>query len=122
MKHLLLIGAIMTISAVAHAQNSTDFDEKATRKKTKIIETVSNQFEGTEMVVTKEQTSFTNLPDMPKPTWAVITNSEGEFIKQSKIDPTNSVIDIHRLSKGLYFVTLVYRNKSLKAFTLNVEE
>jgi F420-0:gamma-glutamyl ligase len=74
------------------------------------------------MNVTRELASFANLPDVPKPTWAVISNADGEFIKESKITPTYNAMDIHRLPKGMYFVTLVYRNKNQKAFVLNVTE
>jgi hypothetical protein len=121
MKHLFFIGIFLAITTICHAQASNDYDLARSSKKQK-IEINSNPFADAEMEVTKELVSFTNLPDVPKPTWAIVTNSEGEFIKQAKVNPTYNAMDIHRLPKGMYFVTLMYRNRGQKAFVLKVDE
>ena len=121
MKHLLFTGLFLAIASISHAQAANDYD-LAKSSKTPKTEINTNPFADAEMEVTKELASFSNLPEMPKPTWAIITNTEGEFIKQAKVNPTYNAVDIHRLPKGTYFVTLLYRNKGQKAFVLKVED
>lgn len=78
-------------------------------------------YESTEMVLEANRIRFTDLPAMRKATWAIITNAEGEYIKEKRVFTSEDVIDVSRLKNGLYFVTLVYRNKSKKGFVLHIE-
>ena len=123
MKRLLIVCTMLVFAAIANAQipganessleNSNNNDQKFAIKQ-------SNEFENTEISLREGEVIFSGLPDQPKVIMAVITNSEGEFIKQMKISPQNNIMNVRDLREGrLYFITIIYRNKSKKAFTLN---
>ena len=120
MKHILTALALLATTTFAYAQNSTDYDGAGSRKKVKALESRTNEFTGTEITSNSESAIFSHLPDMHKATWAVITNEEGETLKSARVSPASNAIDIHKLDKGIYCVTLVYRNKNQKAFVLTV--
>lgn len=81
----------------------------------------ANEFTGTEMSVTHKIVTFSDLPDLPKQTWAIVTDVNGEVVTQKRVTPTINYIDLGRLSKGeMYFVSLVYKNKSQKAFVVHL--
>ena len=121
MKSLMITSALITLSLMAKAQNSTDYygDGKHV-KMAKAKAKAANKFDNTTMGVSGHLVAFKELPAMPKPTWAVITNAEGEFIKEGKINPEDNAVDIRKLNKGMYFVSIVYRNATKKAFVLNI--
>jgi hypothetical protein len=79
-----------------------------------------NDFDNMTMSFKDGKATFSGIPQFKRTVWAVVTNGEGEFIKQMKITQDENVMDLHRLHNGLYFVTIVYRSKSKKAFTLNL--
>ncbi len=119
MKKTIITLLLLTTITCAKAQYSEEYgDRKPSHKASKQREI--NEFETAEMSQTNKWIKFSGLPALPKPTWAIVTNAEGEFIKESKITPDDNEMDLHRLQNGMYFVTLVYRNKSKKAFVLHV--
>ncbi len=123
MKRIIIICTLVAGFSAAHAQTSDrSYATTARIKSPKAKPTMKhdNIFEGTEMARSNGSISFSNLPDMTKAPWAVITDEKGDLIKQSRIIPEES-IDIHKLSKGMYFVSLVYKNKTKKAFMLEIE-
>ena len=79
-----------------------------------------NEFDKTEMKVEDGRVVFMGLPDVKNGASAILTNSDGQVIKQVKITPEKNVLKTGSLPSDLYFVTIVYKNKSWKAFTLKV--
>jgi len=80
-----------------------------------------NEFANTEMSTSGREITFSDLPELKKTVWAIITDPDGNRVTQKRIDPTNNVMDVHKLPKGaMYFVTLMYKNKSQKAFVLHL--
>lgn len=123
MKRIIIICALVAGFSAVQAQTSDrSYASSARIKSPKPKPTVShaNLFEGTEMAHTSGSLSFSNLPELAKSPWAVITDERGDLIKQSRIT-TDQTIDIHKLERGMYFVSLVYKNKTEKAFILEVE-
>lgn len=123
MKHIIVICALVAVSGAAQAQTTDrSYASSARTSSPKARHAIKNDniFEGTEMTHSSGSLSFSNLPELTKSPWAVITDEKGDLIKQSRILPDES-IDIHKLSKGMYFVSLVYKNKTEKAFVLEIE-
>ena len=120
MKQVILTLALLVASGVANAQNTNVNPKHNNYKRETAAE--ENDFANTEMVLHSESIDFVDVPEMPKSIWAVITDAEGEMIKQGRISSLNSNIDIHRMDKGLYFVSIVYKNKTMKAFVLQKEQ
>jgi hypothetical protein len=86
---------------------------------TKAASKEANLFADAQMDISSSAISFSNLPDMSKTYCAMITNGEGEFVKQKRISPDDNQVSVNRLGKGLYFVTIVYKNKGQKTFVMN---
>ncbi len=124
MKRLLIICSMLALTGFAHAQTATPKEsawEDNENNDQRAVTRQGNDFAGTEMSLNQGKVTFTGLPELPRPTWAVVTNSTGDFLKQSRVSPQNNTMDVSRLHEGnLYFVTIVYKNKSKKAFTLNL--
>ena len=123
MKHLLIICTILADLNNANAQIAPGMSHNRWEEHNshhKAITVPANEFANTEMSVNSYTITFSDLPAIHKPAYAIITNAEGDFIKQAKITPEQNTIETRRLRAGLYFVTIVYRNKSKKAFTLNL--
>ena len=122
MKRILIAGIMLAGATTAKAQtgmyaNKWEGNDKVHHTKTTTKET--NRFTDAEMDVNNGAISFSNLPDMSKPYCAMITNGEGEFIKQKRISPDDNQLSVNRLGKGIYFVTIVYKNKGQKTFVMN---
>jgi hypothetical protein len=121
MKRLSLIAALVTATYISGAQpsiNHEKWEDKGSAKPATV--SLYNEFAGTEMATNGGIVSFRQLPDLVKPTWAIVTDAKGEVIVQQKVAPSYNSIDIRRLSKGqVYFVSLVYKHKSQKAFVLH---
>lgn len=79
-----------------------------------------NEFSNTEMTINDGIISFSDLPDLKHPINAVVTNTDGEQVRQARISPQQNTLNIKRLHKGLYFVTLIYKTHSKKGFTFNL--
>jgi len=80
---------------------------------------VANEFANTAMAVNIGTITFSDVPAV-KGAYALITNSAGDVVKESKVTPEQNTIDIKKLHTGLYFVTIMHKDKSKKAFTLNL--
>lgn len=107
--------------ASANAQTSEHGKWEDNDNSRKVAPMSENQFIGNEIATTNRLVTFTDLPVLSKQIWAVVTNPEGEIMAQKKVSPKDNTIDLRRLSKGeLYYVTLVYKNKSKKAFVLHL--
>ena len=124
MKQLLIISALLASITTANAQTFAGTThnqwEDNDNSHHKMSSAPINEFVNTEMSVNNKTILFSGLPAVKKPVNAIITNGEGEFIKQARITPEQNSMDIAKLRGGLYFVTIIYRNKSKKAFTLNL--
>ena len=123
MKRLLIACSMLAGTALAQAQ-TTAMSENSWEGGDNIYRRVpaaqANDFAGMEMSFADGKATFSGFPQFKKAVWAVVTNGEGDIIKQMKISPQENVIDLHKLRSGLYFVTIVYRSKSKKAFTINL--
>ena len=121
MKRLvIIISAMLVLNCMAHAQTPGAKETAWENNDSKTVSKPANEFAGTEMSMQNGQVMFSGLPDLTKAIWAVVSDSKGEVIKQVKVSPQSNTMDIHNLHSGeLYFVTLMYKNKSKKGFTLN---
>ena len=125
MKQLLMICAMFAVLGNAHAQTESDalYANKQAMKGSgddNMPMSKSNEFEHTEITTEKGRITFTGLPEEKKPIWAMITTADGEAVKGVKVSPAANVIDLGRMPAGMYFVTLVYKNASKKAFVLHM--
>ncbi len=123
MKRILIISALLVFAGITNAQipgANENSPESNNNNDHKFANKQSNDFANTEISLREGEVIFSGLPDQPKAIMAVITNSEGEFIKQMKISAQSNIMNVRDLREGsLYFITIIYRNKSKKAFTLN---
>jgi len=121
MKRLvIIISAMLVLNCIAHAQTPGASETAWENSDNKTVSKPANEFASTEMSMQNGQVMFSGLPDLTKSIWAVVSDSKGEVIKQVKVSPQSNTMDIHNLHSGeLYFVTLMYKNKSKKGFTLN---
>lgn len=124
MKKLLFICSMLVFAGMALAQNPGAAEsswEGNDNNNHKIISKQGNEFTGTEISRRDGEVIFSGLPECSKLVWAIITNSEGDFIKQMKISPENNIMNVRGLHAGkLYFITIMYKNKSKKGFTLSM--
>ena len=125
MKTLLIIGAMSIGYTSAWGQTTpgmshNKWEENSHTRYHKNAPVHTNPFVDAEISINEGIVSFSGLPDVTKPVYAIITNAEGEYIRQAKISPNLNTINISRLHHGLYFITIVYKNESRKAFTLNL--
>jgi hypothetical protein len=123
MKRLIILCTILAAFTIANAQSTagmthSQWEENETHHH-KSTTAPFNEFVSTEMAVNKNLVTFSGLPAVKKCVYAVVTNAQGEFIKQTKVSADQNVMDISRLHSGLYFVTILYKNQSKIAFTLN---
>lgn len=109
----------MLAAAPAIAQNSTDYyGEGRKAKVTKVKLSGVNEFDNMTMEHSNGLVTFGEIPQMPKNVFAVLTNAEGEILKQKKITAEVNSFKTGNLEKGLYFLTIMYRNEGKKAFVL----
>lgn len=123
MKRIFIAACLLTAATTMFAQTSDKSSYTPTTHSSRsTTRSVSHdfKFEGTEMSYADGHISFSNLPEVTKQPWAIITDENGEVVTQSRVNSESSM-DVHKLSKGMYFVSLVYKNKTEKAFVLQVE-
>ena len=123
MKRIFLVYLMMTAATFAIAQSAGMYSNKWESNNNghrKEIQAEFNPFEQTTMAVNDGYIVLSDLPELKKRIWAVITNGEGEFIKQKRITASENEMDISRLHRGLYYVTLIYQEKGKRAFVLNL--
>ena len=120
MKKVIFAIAVLTmcIRAGAQVMNHSKWEENSSSNdKVKIAQ--DNEFAVTEMDENNRIITFSDLPVMPSSVRAIITDAYGNVMSQKKVSPLCNTMDIHKLSEGeLYFVTLVYKSRSQKAFVL----
>ncbi len=90
------------------------------KKYNKALMAPVNEFDGIDMSFSNGKAIFSGIPATNRPAWVIVTNGEGEFMKQMRLTPEQNTIDLNRLHNGLYFFTITYRGKSKKAFTINL--
>lgn len=112
----------ITTSYAQHADNmSGSFLEQGKPQNTSGAELLNSEFSNSEMTVENKHINFSGLPDLKKNVSVVITNTDGDVVKEGRINKENTSIDIQKLRKGMYFVTLVYKESSRKGFVLHVD-
>ena len=124
MKRLIIICSALAIINSVYGQAAGMYSgkwEENENSRHKITEKQPNEFENTEMSYSQKTATFSNLPDLKKPVFAVITNSTGEFVKQKKVNAEDNYVNVDKLSPGLYYVTLVFRQKGKRAYVLNIK-
>jgi len=123
MKRIVIVCSMLACTTIVTAQTTAMSEnswEGSDNKYHRALIGQPNDFAGIEMSFNDGKATFSGIPQYKRSVFAVVTNSEGEFIKQMKITPEENLMDLHRLHSGLYFVTIVYRSQSKKAFTLNL--
>lgn len=123
MKKVLCTLTLLAAFYAVNAQSAMSHGkwEENTHTKTKVQVPETNEFTGTEMSVTKSIVTFSDLPELSKQIWAIVTDANGEMMTQKRITPTVNYIDLGRLPKGeMYFISLMYKNKSQKGFVVHL--
>jgi len=114
---LALFSHVNAQSAVSHSK----WEENSRSKTASGTQQEPNEFDAAEIAVANKIVTFGGLPDVQKAAWAVVTDANGEQLVEKKISPQNNSIDLRRLSKGeMYFVTIMYKNKSQKGFVVHL--
>jgi len=122
MKKIMIVCMLFAGSGMVNAQTEASQTwEGNTHTNSRGIIQHDNEFANTEINVENRKVTFSELPDLKKATWAIVTDPAGTVMTQKRINPNDNSMDLHRLPKGeMYFVTLVYKNKSQKAFVLHL--
>ena len=122
MKRILITASILAFATAALAQTgmyANKWESNDNVRHTKASSKEANLFADAQMDISSSAISFSSLPGISKTYSAMITNGEGEFIKQKRISPDDNQVSVNRLSKGLYFVNIVYKNKGQRTFVMN---
>jgi len=85
-----------------------------TNKNSNLHPSKVNGFDKVQVAVVNKQILFISLPAEKRPIWAYITSIYGEIIKTKIISRNKNYIDVRKLPKGTYFVTLVYEGHNRK--------
>ncbi len=121
MNKLIITFALLSVMNTAGAQTLALSTPKAEEKSNfSAIVKPGNEFGNATMNHNGTTLSFDGLPNTDKASWAIITDEYGEIVKQTKITASENTIDVHRLGKGMYFVSLVCKDQCKKAFVLNL--
>ncbi len=115
----LLVGTV-GIAAAQPAMNHGNW-ETNTSARSRAHQAEPNEFESTEMTVGERCITFSNLPEVKKAAWVVVTDASGELVTQRKISPADNTIGLRSLTRGeLYFVHIMYKDQSRKGFVLHL--
>ena len=121
MKKVILVLAIAGTTFAANAQVASQgkWDEiKAGNDRVSLLQ--KQDFDNVEMTRSNHIISFAGLPQLTKPIRVVVTDATGNINIDRKISSVSNTLNIQSLEeKTLYFVTLMYKNRSKKAFVLN---
>ena len=121
MNKLIITFALLSVLKTAGAQTLALSTPKAEEKSNfSAIVKPTNEFGNTIMNHSGATLSFDGLPSTYKASWVIITDQFGEIVKQSKITTSENSVDVHRLGKGMYFVSVVNKDQCKKAFVLNL--
>lgn len=127
MKSLLSLLLMLGTFAIANAQSSFSQEEKsagvsagkATPAKVVYVDRSANPMARIEMSVADGWASFHNLDGMSG-LRVYVTNGNGNVEIDRKISGERNAIELSKLRKGLYFVTLINEATSeRRSFTLN---
>ena len=113
MKTLLILASLLAANTGIEAQKTPSKVGQSNFE-------LATQFESAQMTFADKKIVFSGLPYLPKNTWAYVTDAEGEVIKQHRVNPENSQIDLKHIQNGIYFVTLSYGNRGQKSFVLTI--
>ena len=81
-----------------------------------------NGFSSAEITEYKRIVTFYDLPVLPKPIYAVVTDPYGVIMTQKKVSPRCNTLRIRSLpGDALYYVTLMYKDRGQKAFVLDLK-
>jgi len=120
----LIIACILLVSAGAtkgQIMAAGPTRENSTKSNSSVEPQHDNEFANTEVNTDHGKITLTELPELKKATWAIVTDATGTVVTQKRVRATDNTVDLHRLPKGeMYFLTLVYRNKSKKGFVLHL--
>ena len=124
MKRMILICSMLLLGSIAQAQvaamGHNSWDGGGSTKYQKSLMGPVNAFDGIEMSYSEGRVTFSGIPTTKRSPWVVVTNGDGEFIKQMRLTAEQNSMELKRLQTGLYFVTITYQGKSKKAFTINL--
>jgi hypothetical protein len=77
-------------------------------------------FSHTSLSIKGHRLLFNDLPNTARLVVVTFTNIDGETVQQAKIHLADNKVDIRYLTKGTYFINLLYRNEKKKGFVLNL--
>lgn len=124
MKKIVIFCAALACFSAANAQVTASSVNKAddnnSRPATKPGTPHTNEFSNMEMNISDGVLSFSGVPDVAHSVYAIVTDADGQQMRQARLTPAHSTMSIQRLHKGLYFITIMYRNQSKKGFTVNL--
>ncbi|XZF14156.1 T9SS type A sorting domain-containing protein [Chitinophagaceae bacterium MMS25-I14] len=122
-KHIFMSMLLAACSGAAFAQSvnvATPISDNAAADKKVVYVNSQNRASFIKMQTKENIVYFTNID--PAARYQLhVTNDKGREMLQMKITAKYNGFDITKLSKGIYFVTLIdEENESRKAFTLNL--
>ncbi len=123
MKKFILSCALLTAAGLTNAQTPSNSDQSKTETGTGMptsMNVTANEFAKVEMTIKDRKAIFTGLPEEKNKAYVILTNSAGETINQAVISPERNEFKLGNLPNDLYFVTIVHKNKSRKAFTVKI--
>ena len=115
MKKVMITAAMMLALYTANAQTAAN--GKREEKSAKVKSAGDDEYAGTSIALRKRKIIFS---DLPQATQVLITDSNGELVKDARVSPADFAVDIHNLDKGIYFIKLMYNGENRKGFVLNL--
>ena len=121
MKKLILVFTFAATGFAANAQVSSQGNREESNTSNNHMPLPQNQdFDNVEMTKSNHMLTFAGLPKLNKPIRVVVTDATGNITIDRIISSVSNTLNIQSLEeKSLYFVTLMYKNRSKKAFVLN---
>jgi len=122
MKKVILVVAMAAAGYTASAQVSSQSKwEESNTGNNPVTLQQKQDFDNVEMTKDNHIITFAGLPQLTKPIRVVVTDARGNISIDRKISSVSNTLNIQSLEeKSLYFVTLMYKNRSKKAFVLNL--
>ena len=123
MKKLIISCAVLLAAGMANAQTPSNGEQSKNESGMNTptaVKVNTNEFANVEMTIKDRKAIFTGLPEEKDKAYVILTNAAGETINQAVITPQKNEFKIGNLPNDLYFVTIVHKNKSRKAFTVKI--
>lgn len=114
---LLLSAQILKAQNTSMDPGSWEENKRTSHKKAAAY----NEFEQTEMGVSNNVITFSDMPILEKPIFAEILDADGGVIFQRKIKNSEDSIKVNQFASGNYTLELVYRQKDRKTFQFKVD-